>query len=550
MNACAPASRWFGRAAAAAAVALAVTVPAASSAGSGAAHPNPGAHTITRATPEAGPQTMPYVPGYRPPARTGAVPTRGAAPPMRLRPPREAATQQTRNVLYRGGTRGIGVTTGRERVYLVFFGSQWGHEVTSAQRLAAFSGDPDGVAPYVQRMFRGLGTDHEQWSGVMTQYCQETAFGAQTCPPTAPHVAYPAPGGTLAGVWADESTAAPFRATGHQLAAEALRAAARFGNRTAASNRDAMYVIMSPTGTHPDGFDTPKGAFCAWHDYNGDPRLSGGPVASPFGPIAFVNMPYVPNIGRACGQDFVNIDGTLDGVSIVLGHEYAETITDQNPPGGWVDLKGQEVADKCAWLRPDTRGGAADIRLATGVFPMQAIWGNDDFGGQGGCEISHHIVSTELLRNPDFETGSISPWIATPGVLMRKSSTYPPHSGVWLARLDGRGGVHTDTLSQEVTIPATYGAAALEFWLDIRTNDPATAASDTLTVDVLSPTGAVLRKLATFSNRNPRRGHYQLHVFAMRPFIGKTVRIKFIAQERLAHHSTAFLVDDAALNAY
>lgn len=71
-----------------------------------------------------------------------------------------------------------------------------------------------------------------------TQYCEGVSAGAQTCPATAPHVAYPH-GGALAGVGVDESAASPAQANGAQLAQEAIDAAAHFGNTTAADNRDA-----------------------------------------------------------------------------------------------------------------------------------------------------------------------------------------------------------------------------------------------------------------------------------------------------------------------
>ena len=112
------------------------------------------------------------------------------------------------------------------------------------------------MAPYLQELMKGLGTGGELWSGVLTQYCDGVATGAQTCPASnTQHVAYPT-GGALAGVWVDESTASPQPATGHQLGVEAVNAAAHFGNTTAASNRDAQYVIISPTGTNPDGWLT------------------------------------------------------------------------------------------------------------------------------------------------------------------------------------------------------------------------------------------------------------------------------------------------------
>jgi len=51
-------------------------------------------------------------------------------------------------------------------------------------------------------------------------------------------------------------------------------------------DRDAQYVVLSPTGTHPDGFNTPTAGFCGWHAWNG-----GVGVTSPYRDIAFTNMP-------------------------------------------------------------------------------------------------------------------------------------------------------------------------------------------------------------------------------------------------------------------
>jgi hypothetical protein len=76
-----------------------------------------------------------------------------------------------------------------------------------------------------------------------------------------------------------------------RIAAFPLRiAAAHFG--TTNNNRDAQYVIVSPTGTNPDNWLT--GGFCAWHDCNGDSTLSGGPVSSPDGGVdasAYATIP-------------------------------------------------------------------------------------------------------------------------------------------------------------------------------------------------------------------------------------------------------------------
>ncbi len=292
----------------------------------------------------------PYSPAYHHAYRHGVVPTISQQKLMKRWARNHPMNASANNLNYGGGIDGIGVTTGSERVYMVFYGSQWGTQGTNSNGDVTLSGDPSGQAPYQQELYKGIGTGGELWSGVMTQFCQGVAAGSQTCPASnTQHVAYPAaPGGVLAGVWVDESTASPSQATGHQLGVEAVNAASHFGNTTAASNRNAQYIIVSPHNTHPDGYNTPTGQFCAWHDWNGDTTLSGGAVSSSFGDIAFTNSPYITDMGASCGANFVNSNGPLDGVSIVNGHEYAETITDQNPAGGWTDTSGNENADKCA----------------------------------------------------------------------------------------------------------------------------------------------------------------------------------------------------------
>jgi len=358
--------------------------------------------------------TNPYSPAYHHGYRHGVMPTRAVEAKMHrwVHNHPNAIAASANNLNYGGGIDGIGVTTGHQKVYLVFYGSQWGTQGTNANGDVTLSGDASGLAPYLQEFMKGLGTDNELWSGVLTQYCDGVATGAQTCPASnTEHVAYPT-GGALAGVWVDESTASPSAATGHQLGAEAVNAAAHFGNTTAAANRDAQYVIVSPHGADPDNYETQ--GFCAWHDYNGDSTLSGGPVTSPYGDIAFTNLPYLPDAGASCGQNFVNSNGPLDGVSIVEGHEYAETSTDQNPAGGWTDSSGEENGDKCAWITPGTSGGSFDLTTATGTFAVQTTWGNDGASGAGACEASHAIVTngggtgnTVTVTSPGNQAGTV-----------------------------------------------------------------------------------------------------------------------------------------------
>ncbi|WP_449757866.1 PKD domain-containing protein [Dyella ginsengisoli] len=309
------------------------------------------------------------------------------------------AATGTETLSYGGGVDGIGVTSGTPKVYVVVYGSQWGTAGTDANGNMTLTNDPVGAVPYLQNLFKGLGTGGELWSGTMTQYCDGSLVsnGATFCPSGAPHIGYPT-GGTLAGVWYDNSVSSPSQATGAQLAQEAIKAAQHFGNTTAASNRYVQYVILSPTGTHPDGFNTSSGQFCAWHDWNGDQS-----VTSPVGDVAFTNMPYVYDMGTSCGKGSVNgssSQGNLDGFSLVEGHEYAETVTDQNPAGGWTNhtgssYNGQENGDECAWISSG-QGASANVVMGTGTFAMQSTWSNDT----NECDISHPVVSGGTTNNP------------------------------------------------------------------------------------------------------------------------------------------------------
>ncbi len=302
-----------------------------------------------------------------------------------------------------GDNAGVGVITGPHKVYLVFWGSQWGAQTHGATVQGkgdydTFSGDPDSVAPDLQAFFSGLGTGIDGWSGVFTQYCQSSAdvtvaFGASACPAGATHTAYPT-GGVLAGVWYDNTTAVLAGTTpateesATAIAEEAEAAATQFGNTTQASNENVEYVIVSPPNTHPDGFNTgiPDDDFCGWHDDSAD-TATVGDLPQTNGTVFFTNMPYVPDAGTNCGADSVNpgsSPGLDDGVTIVVGHEYSEWLTDPYPGAGWYNpLTGDEIADECAWITSG-QGAMTDIPLATGSFPVQSLWSNFN----GACETS------------------------------------------------------------------------------------------------------------------------------------------------------------------
>ncbi|WP_233840634.1 hypothetical protein [Dyella sp. 2HG41-7] len=325
-------------------------------------------------------QVNPYSPANGHAYRHGVIPTMETWRVMQSYESSLHRLKASSKTLYYGGGATDGsfanaaVTSGPQKVYLVFYGSQWGTSGSSGGR-TTFSNDPSNAAPYLQNLFLGLGTG-EGWSNVMTQYCDGAAVarGASSCPASANFIPYPAGSTVLAGVWYDNSAPSPQSATQAQLAQEALNAAAHFGNNTAASNRYVQYVILSPTGTNPDGFNAGAN-FCAWHDY----------TTSSSGDVAYTNMPYVSDAGASCGQNFVNagVGGVDDGFSIVEGHEYAETLTDQFPSVGWVTKRGSETGDVCAWISTG-QGASGNVSMKTGTFAMQSTYSDKN----GACELS------------------------------------------------------------------------------------------------------------------------------------------------------------------
>ncbi len=397
--------------------------------------------------------------------RHGAVPLRGSqvAAPLRV--------SGSSLLSYRGGSTfsgepNLAISTGPEKIYVVFWGSLWGTDTVTSTTTGgvtyqtdSFTNDSLGLAPRLEALYAGLGTNGELWSGVLTQYCQGVASGATTCAASNAHVAYPS-GSVLAGVWYDNSSvySSTKSSTQAQLGAEAVAAATHFNNKTNALNANAQYIIVSPTGTSPDGFGASSN-FCAWHDYTGDSTLGYTAPANMSG-IAFTNMPYLTDLGGSCGANYVNAgsNGTLDGVTIVAGHEYAETVTDQFPASGWYNNSGGENGDECAW----SAGVSQNVAFATGSFAMQSTYGNDANSGTGGCQISHAIVNNSYTTPTKLAT-TTAPVMATdlksfttqPVVSLEDSSNNVIYGGSSSVTVSSNSGTLTGTL----TVPVVAGVA-------------------------------------------------------------------------------------------
>ncbi|HKT05750.1 MAG TPA: cellulose-binding domain-containing protein [Rugosimonospora sp.] len=212
---------------------------------------------------------------------------------------------------YNGGSHGT--FTQSPVVYLVFYGSQWGSGGGSIQSQA-------------EGFFRGLGTNGETWSRIVTQYCNGVPAGTVTCPGSATHIPYPAGGSVFGGTWVDTSKPAP-SAPGDDLITEARSAAVHFGVTGALAR--SMFVIFSPNGTS-------AGGGYSWHTTTAD------------------------------GYNVINAAYGWQS-TVVLSHEYAETLTDVN--AGWTTADHTaEIADLC--------GPAGNLTLSTGSFPIVSLWSN------------------------------------------------------------------------------------------------------------------------------------------------------------------------------
>lgn len=263
----------------------------------------------------------------------------------------------TKNLSYRGGSGGIGVET-TPQIYLVFWGSQWTNN------------DPSGEAAILENFLSGTGGS--SWQNTVIQYCQGVSSGTVFCGGAGTPAGNQT--GSFAGYWYDNTSTAPSSPTQSQLASEAVNAAQHFGNTTSSSNASVQYVIATAHGNNASGFGT---QYCAWHSS----------TSSSVGNVAYTNLPYITDAGASCGADFNGL-GSTAGVTIVEGHEMAETITDQFPSTGWLDSSGSEIGDKCAWISSG-QGASAYVSLSTGTFPVQSLWSNAFNSGVGGCVLSY-----------------------------------------------------------------------------------------------------------------------------------------------------------------
>jgi serine protease len=185
-------------------------------------------------------------------------------------------------------------------------------------------GDSHGVKPLLQSYFGNMGGSGH--NNIYVQY-YEISNGNK--------IFITNPSNQLAGSWEDDTNPIPRHPTDAQVAAEAVRAVQHFGY-----NSNASYVVATAHGRSTSGFNS---QWCAYHSattYNGNL-------------VSYTNLPYIPDAGANCGANIIGApsdeSGADEGVTIVGGHEYGESVTDPNPNTGWDNGTYGEIGDICAW---------------------------------------------------------------------------------------------------------------------------------------------------------------------------------------------------------
>jgi len=216
----------------------------------------------------------------------------------------------------------------RPHAYLIF----WGYGA---------AGDPNGVEPLLKTFISNIGGS--SWLNTVTQY-----YGLDTrFPRNGRHM--------LAGVWDDDQNPIPSSPTDAQVAAEALRAVSMFG-----FDKNGAYIVATAHNHNTAGFGT---TFCGYHS----------DVRSNDGLISYTNLPYMPD-APICGSNKIppasDESAADEGVTIVSGHEFAESITDPKPVTGWYNSTYGELGDECAWT------DLKNIQFGAYSFAAQPLFSN------------------------------------------------------------------------------------------------------------------------------------------------------------------------------
>ena len=296
------------------------------------------------------------------------------------------------DLIYHGGQAcpgAIGVET-KPVVYLIFWGPQWASGFTTSDaNMKVYTSQT--LQNYVTLFLASLGGT--PWAAIQTEYCKNVPAGTTSCAAVGGGTYITNPASQLKGVWTD-TTPVPSdiitlglaeNLVDDPIAMEAMRASAHF-------NYDplATYIVLTP----PTTIGTGEPVYCGYHTQTTSVDGLGNPYRLQYAFIPFLNESW-PVLGQGgCGMNSVNPTsdsfghGVFDGYSIVVGHEYAEAVTDPDNfasvQDGWNDVQTSETGDKCAWT------GLANVSMKNHTtFAVQPLWSNKAFDATGsGCVLS------------------------------------------------------------------------------------------------------------------------------------------------------------------
>jgi hypothetical protein len=296
------------------------------------------------------------------------------------------ADSTSNDLVWHGGNAGTGAIGVEQQpaVYLVYWGPEWASGFETADTNGKLYSSKT-LQTYVNTFFQNVGGS--SWANIQTQYCNTLLLGSTSCVGGAGFITNPTH--QLKGTWVDPTPVPDdIIAAGlaenlvdDPIAAEAQRAAAHFG-----FNPQATYIILTP----PTSIATGQPVYCGYHSQTTTIDGLGNPdrIQYAFIPWQNENWPVVGVSG--CGMHNVNAtsdafgNGVFDGYSIVMGHEYAEAVTDPDNflsvQDGWNDAQGSENGDKCAWTNTQ------NIALGGHEFAVQPLWSNEAYDATGnGC---------------------------------------------------------------------------------------------------------------------------------------------------------------------
>jgi hypothetical protein len=152
--------------------------------------------------------------------------------------------------------------------------------------------------------------------------------------------------------------------------------------------------------------------------------------------------------------------------------------------------------------------------------------------------------SANLFANPGFETGDTSSWVVDGMTPTPTASTAQAHTGTYSALVGNVANPEPkgdSSLYQQLTVPA--GASELSFWYWPFAHD--VIVSDWQDAYVTDSSGKVL---ATIFHQESNNQTWTNQTFDMTPYVGQTVRIKFLVHQDAATDPTGMYVDDVCLS--